>query len=258
MREGRSRRALWLHDAAGYYKARSTPTIYRGPKIGDGERMDDNSKKTAPLAGAKTEHTADLVVAIADVGIDVFTEGALDNVPVLGTALKAVRATGDIRKHLRRKKYERFFRGLDKANADEKAAFTERMKNSGEAEKVGESILLLLEHMSDTEKPEIVGRIMGAHVKGLINWGTALRLAHVVDRCYLQDLETLLRLQSGPIGLKDTEVDQLYVAGLIEHSGLDGGTPGSHDCFGKRICYANSIGKLLIEHGLSNTELSDR
>ncbi len=138
---------------------------------------------------------------------------------------------------------------VSQTSAEKRAAFTAKLQEEGKTEEFGQNILLLLSRLDDMAKPGIVGRILAAHIKGNINYDEAMRLAAIVDRCYLGDLKYLKTFKDGTQGEGSDIAAMLLSGGLLANNGIDGGSLGDPKSGG--IIYGlNKYAELLLKYGL--------
>jgi hypothetical protein len=146
------------------------------------------------------------------------------------------------------KKLIKFLQGLEETSKEERAGFVSKLEEDGQTEYFGETILLILDRIDDSEKSTIVGRILAAHISGKIqSFVKTKRLIAIINRAYTADLSYLASFQPGV--QKDHDVAaSLSAAGLLENIGIDGGNvePGS----GGYIYDLNTYGRLLVTHCL--------
>jgi len=193
----------------------------------------------------------DLVVAGADVGLDaLITSGAFDGVPLFGLITGGYKAQKTVRDILYFKKIVNFLQNLRNISETDRLKFTQNLNKSGEAQRFGETILLILDKSEDTVKPQIIGKIISAHILGKFSYEAAMRLVAIINRCYTPDFEYLKNFQQGTQREGTPIAESLHAAGLLGNGGFDGGT-FEDDQSGGVIYYLNGYGKLLIEHGLS-------
>lgn len=191
----------------------------------------------------------DALAVIADSSLDAAIEsGALDGVPIIGSVLSLAKAGRDIRCELYVRKLALFLQGFAKASAKSRLDFAWRIREEGEAAKVGSTLLLLLERADDLDKPELVGRLLAATAEGRLPLEKTLRIAAMLDRAYMQDV----------IWLRDTFwpgcqaadaapiAESLMAVGFLSGYGFDGGDVGggpSGTVFGH-----NEYGELFLVH----------
>jgi len=197
-----------------------------------------------------SERTVDFLATAADIGIDAaLSSGAFDGVPVAGAITGLWRAQHEVRQILYLRKIANFLRGIATASIEERTAFVDRLRKAGEMKSFGEAILLLIERVDDMSKPEIIGKILAAHVSGKIEYEKAMRVAAIVDRCYASDMKYLLDFKAGTQGRIVPIAESLFAAGVLSTTGSDGGT--WDDPISGGIMYdLNEYGHILVTHGL--------
>ncbi|MBF0337686.1 MAG: hypothetical protein HQL05_07610 [Nitrospirae bacterium] len=158
-------------------------------------RMLLNLEKNAALSvvqSLRSEKLKDFLVITGDAGRDAFMESdGLSGIPVIGI-LNGLREAGkEITNELFVHKILRFLEALDITTSEERFKFTEWLESEGNTEQFGETILHLIDKIDDTVKAKITGRIIAALIKGYIDYDKAMRLAHIINKCYAKDLEYL-------------------------------------------------------------------
>jgi hypothetical protein len=196
-----------------------------------------------------SEHLADALAAIADSSVDAAIEGgALVGVPIIGTVLSLAKTDRDIRCELYVRKLALFLHGFGQASTKARLDFAWRIREEGEAGKVGSSVLLLLERADDLAKPELVGRLLAASAEGRLPLDKALRIAAMLDRAYMQDIVWLRdcfysgtqEAEAAPIA------ESLFAAGFLSNLGWDGGNASGQ---GGGVFYEfNDFGAAFLEH----------
>ncbi len=109
-------------------------------------------------------------------------------------------------------------------------------------------MLLLLERADHMKKPEMVGKIMAACIKGEIMHSEAMRLCNIVDRAYLNDLNLLRTFQSGLQGENAPIAEALHSVGVLSISTIDGGSASGSGGFGYDL---NRYGELLLRYAIA-------
>ncbi|WP_113922490.1 hypothetical protein [Cognataquiflexum aquatile] len=113
------------------------------------------------------------------------------------------------------KKILKFFTQLDSTTKKERSDFISKVeRNEIYNKKVGLAILLILDKLEDLEKPEIIGKLFAASVKGEIDYQMFLRLSYLVQKLFIPDLNYLRKINEG------SEVDfekqeELYLSGFM-------------------------------------------
>lgn len=195
-----------------------------------------------------SEDLTNSLSTIADVALDAMVT-AVHGVPILSAIVSFARAGSDIKHELEYRKVVRFLQALSKTSTKKRAAFAAKLHAEGKSEEFGQNILLLLSRLDDVTKPNIVGRIIGAHIEGNISFDKAMRLAAIIDRCYASDLNYLKAFKDGTQGEGSDIAAMLCAAGLLANNGIDGGTFDDPQAGG--IVYSLSeYGKLLLKYGM--------
>jgi hypothetical protein len=129
-------------------------------------------------------------------------EDLLRYVPLLGTAYKVACLGKSISDRIFLCKLQRFVGSIATISSEERAAFMKRLDgNPEQLRKVGETIVLAINKLDDMEKPELLGKIFRAYVRGVITNDQFRRLTAAVDAALVSDL-----LQFGITGSKDNPV----------------------------------------------------
>lgn len=112
-------------------------------------------------------------------------------IPFVGAAVKLLQAKDSIADRLYAAKLASFIRGVgtfDQAARDQAAAHLLRHGNA----KLGDTLLLVLDRMTDLDKPELLGLLFKAFAKGELTAPQLRRLAVAVDVGFADDLRELL------------------------------------------------------------------
>lgn len=199
-----------------------------------------------------SDSLGELLGDLGEVAIDcALSEGVLRDIPIIGSITGLFRAGREIRSELFLKKIAIFLSQISEASHGERQQFAKRFANDAESRRFGESVLLLLERAENMEKPRIVGRIMRAAIRGQIDLTKAMRLAAIVDRCYMQDLDHLPMFESGPqLDEFRIVVEALQSVGLLSTAGFDGGNMDEDPIRSGTVYVLNEYGELLIRYGL--------
>lgn len=145
----------------------------------------------------KDEAVLEATLEGGEVVADVLMRGDLiADIPLIGTAVKACRAMDSIRNQMFASKIARFLVPLEKLATGEKDAFKEKIRSSGDGgQKVGETLLLVLERVTDLDKPKLLAQLFVAYLDEVITADDLRRMAQAVDMAFGDDLRELLALQ---------------------------------------------------------------
>ena len=146
-----------------------------------------------------SDNLGTILGGLGEVAIDsALDEGVLREIPIIGTIARLLKAGRDLRNEFFLRKVAIFLSKISEASNSERQQFASRFINEAHCRRFGESALLLLEQAESMEKPEIIGRILCAEIRGEIDLLKAMRLAVIIDRCYMVDLEYLSKFENGP------------------------------------------------------------
>lgn len=145
----------------------------------------------------KGRHLLEATLANIEVAIDAVTSNeAVAAIPVIGTAFQLCKGIDDLRSRAFAAKLERFVLTPDLCMPAAKKAILEKVQASPEeAQKVGETLFLVLDRFIDLDKPEILAKVFIAFVDDQITAEDLHRLAQAIDLAYCGDLHALLNAE---------------------------------------------------------------
>ena len=189
-----------------------------------------------------SDETTEAFATLADTGIDLAIEqGAFDGVPILGILTGVWKAGRKMKDEIEYRNIARFLSGLSETSQQERERFVSKRREDESLISFGENILLLIQRVDDVKKPEMIGRLMAACIQGHLEYTDAMRLAAIVDRCYLSDIERL-RKNNGEVGqLHDEIKESLFSIGVLRNAGATFG--------GGNLYELNRYGELLLRFG---------
>lgn len=144
----------------------------------------------------------------------------------------------------------KFLQQLNSTTEEDRKSFVAGLKNSGQLERFGENVLLILSRVDDALKPRIIGRLVAAHISGKVkSYTKTMRLVAIVNRVYIEDLNYLRSFKPG-VQEDDNISASLFAAGLLTNTGIDGGGADQEKKPGGYTYELNEYAELLLEHGL--------
>ncbi|MEQ8738656.1 MAG: hypothetical protein RID59_08865 [Hoeflea sp.] len=166
-----------------------------------------------------------LAIDAAELTLDVIVSDELVSaIPVIGSISKLYKAGISIRDRIFVKKIASFLGQLADIDQTSRERFaTQLASDEGSRTKAGAALILLLDHLDDLEKPEIIGRLYRKRLEGQISFNELRRFCMIVERSFLPDLHTLANIPDG----EQVEGDfarLLYALGLVAITGEDYGT----------------------------------
>jgi hypothetical protein len=149
-----------------------------------------------------------------EAALDLATDNeAIKAVPIVGSCLKIAQGINDIRSRVLVAKLTRFIdEPALRASAESRAFRATLVNDDGQAEKVGETLFLVLEKVTDLEKPSMLAKLFAAYLDEVIDSFDLLRLMHAVDMAYIDDLHELA--DPNPSDDRDTWRQNLVSLGL--------------------------------------------
>lgn len=172
-----------------------------------------------------TDASLDTAEALLD-GLTAAGE-VLEAFPVFGTAAKLIRAGFSIHDRAFLRKMARFLSELQQVSVDERYTFVRDMdRDPAFKKKVGEKLILLLDRFDDLQKANVLGKLFRAYLVGRIDYELFGRLASIIDRLYLPDLD---RLHHTEEVRRDDAVLALQALGLMNQTVIGGGNARGED-----------------------------
>ena len=117
----------------------------------------------------------------------------VEAIPALGLVVKLMRAKNATSDHLLARKVEGFLQGTGKLTAQQReAAVHEMFEDRDEAQRAGEHLVMMLDRVTDTEKPTYLGKLFRHFASGRIDHDQLRRLSMAVENGFMDDLKHLL------------------------------------------------------------------
>lgn len=173
--------------------------------------------------------TAEFLLEMGELAVDMITTtDVVKEFPVVGSAFKAVKAMDDVRSHLLARKIDRF---LSEPNLVTTVAARRArgriVEDDDHARQVGETLLMVLDKVTDFDKPVLLAKVYAGYLDGAVERDMLLLIVHAIDISSSVDLQRfideVLGMASEPVGWKE----RLVHAGLFKlgyHTVQFGGT----------------------------------
>lgn len=151
-----------------------------------------------------------------EVVLDALMNGdALADIPFIGTAVKVCRAKDTIRDRIFAVKLQGFIECLQKITQKEKDKMREKIaSNPEEAGKVGETLVMVLEQITDLNKPSVLAKLFLCYIEEIISANELRRLAQAINIAFGDDLILFLLAPSIRETSKVAWLESLVPAGL--------------------------------------------
>ena len=140
----------------------------------------------------KDRPVLDLTLTVGELAADTVMKGdVLEAVPFVGLAFKALKAKDTVSDALYARKLVGFVNGIgDLAPKEREKAAAQLLKQ--DAQVAGETILLVLDRITDLDKPELLGLLFKHFALGRMTSEQLRRLAVAVDSAFGDDLRDFL------------------------------------------------------------------
>jgi hypothetical protein len=210
----------------------------------------NNSIDDSLISNELTNITSELT----EVGLDSFLQdGILKDIPFIGTLVGLTKIGVGIQDKLFLKKILRFLHQLKDIPSETRQEFIEKIDTDKKFKtKVSETIMLLVDKINDYSKADYLGKLFAASINGKISYDIFLKLANIVDKSHIPDLDHLIPIYRGQIKeVDEINGDILYNLGLLTNLGISGETimylEDEKVSNKKNELEINNYGKLIVE-----------
>ncbi|MDU0370586.1 hypothetical protein ACFPAF_09305 [Hymenobacter endophyticus] len=184
--------------------------------------MENNLSKSilAATASSLTDISKDVLEATFDSVLD---EGLIKDIPVLNTVHSLFKIGSSIKEKIFINMLLKFLFELKDIAIDKRIDFVNKLQDGEYRDKAGEKIIVILDKLDDSDKASMVGVIFRACVQGKLKFVDFLRLSHIINVAFLDDLYLLKNGfyadgHSATYHLQDTDLSKLYRIGLASAS----------------------------------------
>ncbi len=204
--------------------------------------------KKITLEGSLLESIANpelinVTTEITESGIDQLTKNELlKKIPFLDVLVASYSTFKSVRDYLFLKKISRFLMEQGEISLTERKKWL--LENQGEKlNKVGESVIEIIDKFSSVEKAKILGILFTYHVKAKISSEQFIRLGEMVNAAYIDDIYYFLKTPETQLGDLGDEVDHLLSTGFLQRGGT---TMGGGSYFPNKQPEHSDFGKLFF------------
>ena len=181
---------------------------------------------------------------ITEAGLDQLADNQfLADIPVIGVAFKICKTISGVRERIYISKLQTFLTRLESIPQEQQhTMILEVLADASERQKVGERLLMVLEQLTDQDKPAMMAVFFIAYLRRTIDLPTLLRCWDAIETAYGGDLKILLGAgDERPFGGGNSHFEYLVRSGLTtltKSKGIDDDKIG-YDVsdFGKRFIY---------------------
>lgn len=196
----------------------------------------------------------DFTCTIGEVGVDsLLKNGTLRDIPILGSLAALVKTGISMQDRLFSKKVLIFLKALSNASMADRAKLRNLLSSDKERRLFGDNALMLIDKADDMRKAELMGHLWAACAEEKINYDDTVRLCHMTNRVYWNDLYLLRNMKDGVQRKNTTIAESLYATAFVSNIGFDGGTISDPLSAGVRY-KRNKFGDIVVEYGISKME----
>lgn len=187
---------------------------------------------------------AELLTNVVEAGADLLvTNEAVRELPIVDWVFKIMKAVEGTKSWLLTRKIARFLSEPSLVAAAVAYKLRDKvLEDEQYAQEVGETLLMVLDKVTDMSKPVLLAKAYAAYLTGDIDRYRLLMIAHVIDISALMDLEQFIEARFQDMGNETRWKDRLANSGLFEihfSGGLSGGPAPK--------IYMSSLGNTLIQ-----------
>jgi hypothetical protein len=194
-----------------------------------------------------------IAVDISEVALDsIFEDGILRDLPVVSTVVGIVKTSKNIRDKLYAKKILLFLQSSNDCAIEKREAFISKLnKNPKEKQKVGETIILILEKSDEMKKPIIIGNLFKAYLVEDISYSEFIKLSSIVNKTSVNDLYLLVKMRKDKKHLPTELAESLAINGLMSFGIMEQPLTMDMDKISPHLFYVpNKIAMKLLKFGL--------
>jgi hypothetical protein len=181
-------------------------------------------------------------------GAEVIADSLIENeliksIPVVGTALKLISGSLDLRDKIFLSKVQRFIQEIESVSKEEKLKFKQSITSDEELMRsVGEASLLVLDKLSDLKKADLLGFYYSCCLSGHLDQYQFRRVAAAIDTAFIDDIETFLKSGTDELLSQKQFMEALFSSGMTAIS-----AGKTWDDSGELYYEASSMGRQMIE-----------
>ena len=167
----------------------------------------------AILKGAYNPEAKDFMVDLSQFELRALLgDDVLKEVPFIKGVVALFKIPLAIRDQLFLRKVAGFFAACPRFTDTEKEAFVrEHLNDPQKSNKLGESLVLILDRLDDLEKPQMLAKMFAAFVQGKIGFDIFRRLAKAIDAGSIEDLREFAKIKAIPEGPSRTQDNQTRI-----------------------------------------------
>ncbi|MCF3537235.1 hypothetical protein GUV64_11290 [Stenotrophomonas maltophilia] len=183
--------------------------------------------ETSVVESMKSPSLIDLTLEVGEVAIDsLLDDGLAKDIPFFGLIMKANDAVTSISARIFAAKIYKFLKVIGQTSKEERDRVIDDIsRKKGGTEAAGTAILDLIDRLDSEKKPEFVGKLFNACARRDIAVDEYLRLADIISKVYLKDIELLSDPHPG--GLATSQQKNIFMANGLMIMGIKNPSRGS-------------------------------
>ena len=160
----------------------------------------------------------ELLADHGEILIDFFTNNEIiKEIPIFRDVIQLWTIKNSFSDFMYARKFKRFIEQFDFVSDKEKEELRKKIKSKPEeANKAGQTILLVINNISDFEKPEIIARIFIAFIDEYLDINQFKRIIDAIKIAYIDDLKKFFTINQLPIKSQEQYLRNLVSTGLTE------------------------------------------
>lgn len=199
----------------------------------------------------KESNLKELVEDYSEIVIDNFLpDSLLKEIPIVSTICSFYKFGNAVSEGIFKKKLLRFLFQLSRVSAKNRTKEIDKINKSKKYENtVGETLIELLDKIDSEKKPKILGKLFKSFLSQEIDYITFLKLAHILNLCFIQDL---LELKNNS---KDKKIfgnhsDQLVMLGIYSTDFAELFNDSKQNIEKESYSELTELGEKLVKYGL--------
>lgn len=163
-----------------------------------------------------SERIKDLAADAAEIAMDsLLKDGIAKDIPIFGTLMKSYAIYTNIKEMLFAKNVYKFLLELKDLSNEKRSAFIEKLREEKKNdERLGHSIIMLMDRADDIEKPKMIGVLFYACAEGRISSHELFRLCNIVENTYIEDLVALKNMGTDQ-GFNSEQINSYISSGIM-------------------------------------------
>lgn len=175
-------------------------------------------------------------------------DGVLKEIPIVKTIWAAYNAGKSIQEHFYLKKLSLFLENIKDLDEDDYQDFLKDAEDN--AEKISDSLLLILDKIEDETKAILIANAFKIYVREKLSFEIFTKILLIINRGFCSDLLSILvfeghdKLLTNNKHIQEESLIELFSCGLLVNVGIDGGNVSRDD--GGIVYSLNRYGEIFL------------